>query len=96
MLELRGLTQGQLAMLSGVSQSHISMVLSGQRQPRIDVAAGLARALDVSLDWLITGQERNPEALTPDENELLRTYRNIPQYRRSAVLRVVKAMDIDE
>lgn len=77
LLTLKEMTQGQLALYSGLSQSHISQIIDGKRRPRFDLVAQIARALDVSLDWLAYGQERNPEALAPDEAELLRLYREL-------------------
>ena len=56
-LDKRGLSQGQLALLSGVSRSHISMIIEGKRDATVTVAVKLAKPLDVSLDYL-AGIER--------------------------------------
>lgn len=85
-LIIKEMTQGQLALYSGLSQSHISQIIDGKRRPRFDLVAALARALDVSLDWLAFGQERTPEALAPDEAELLRLYRQINETHRGIVI----------
>lgn len=78
-LELREWSQGKLAALSGVSRSHISMFLSGDRREMgFSKVAALARALDVSLDWLAGMPKRNPGELEPDEKELVRLYRTLP------------------
>jgi transcriptional regulator with XRE-family HTH domain len=76
-MDMRELTQGQVALKTGVEQSHISLILAGKRNPRIDKVIALARGLDVSLDWLcdLPRRESNPE--TPDEKELLDAYRQI-------------------
>lgn len=73
----RNWTQGQLATYSGLSQSHISQIIDGKRRPRFDLVVKIADALDVSLDWLAGRPERNPDALAPDEAELLRLYRQL-------------------
>lgn len=52
MLE-RGLTQKELAKLSGITEASLSKYLSGERVPRIDVIVNLANALKVTTDELI-------------------------------------------
>ena len=76
-LELKGWTQEGLAQRSGVPQSTISKVLAGKRSTRFEIIARLAYALDVSLDWLATGEARQPEEMTPEEQVLLENYRRI-------------------
>ncbi len=51
--------RGALAADIGVSPSAVSQYLSGSALPRIDVLARLARALNVSTDYLIFGTERH-------------------------------------
>jgi transcriptional regulator with XRE-family HTH domain len=91
-LEQRGLTQGQLALKSKVPQSHISMIINEQRTPGIDVAVKLARALDVSLDWLAGLPPREKSVLTPDEEELLRLYRALETNMRATLLDVARSL----
>lgn len=49
----RGLTQEQVADLTGVSQSAISLYELGRREPYIITAKRLAIAYGVTLDWLM-------------------------------------------
>lgn len=52
--EKRGLTQEQLADLSGVNQSAISFIENGTTaSPKLDTLQKLARALGVSLEELV-------------------------------------------
>jgi len=76
-----------LAMRSEVGQSLISMAETNDREPRIGTAAALAQALDVSLDWLATGEMRTPDELTPAQAELIRLYNAIqsPTLRNMAL-----------
>jgi transcriptional regulator with XRE-family HTH domain len=76
-LELRGWSQGQLAARTAhlgarVSQSHISMILRGEREPGIKTMEVLARALGVSIDWLCGLPPREGSVLEPDEDALLK------------------------
>ena len=91
-LAIRGLTQGQLKVLAGVSQSAISRSLSGETVPAVDIAARLARALDVSLDWLCDLPPRTPGELTPDETELLNRYRAATPALRAITLNAALAI----
>jgi transcriptional regulator with XRE-family HTH domain len=52
---LRGLSQAELAVASGLSQPTISDVETGSAGVRIETAASLARALGVTLDELLRG-----------------------------------------
>lgn len=90
-LRARGWTQGQLAHFSGVGQSHISQIIKGTTRPRIDIAASLARALGVSLDWL-AGLPPQPgvETLTPEERELVEAFAKLDAAHRQLALDIVK------
>lgn len=46
------LSQSDLAERSGISQATISNYLYKDRIPKLDIAAKLATALNVSLDWM--------------------------------------------
>jgi DNA-binding XRE family transcriptional regulator len=50
--EYRGLTQQELADISGISKPYLSQIESGKRQGTIETLSAIARALDVSLDLL--------------------------------------------
>jgi transcriptional regulator with XRE-family HTH domain len=50
-----GWTQHQLAEASGVAAAQISRYESGRSEPRFEVIAKLAKALDVQFDWLARG-----------------------------------------
>ena len=91
-LTSRELTQGQLSTYSGVGQSHISQIIRGLKTPRLDVAMALARALDVSLDWLADLPPREPRALEPAEEELLKAYRELDDAQQMVILSMVKGL----
>ncbi len=52
LMNARGLNGQRLARLSRVSDSEISRILQGKSRPGLDNALRLARALEVSLDYL--------------------------------------------
>lgn len=51
--------QSQAARDLGLNRSYVNQVLKGKRMPGLDVAAGLAKYLGVSIDalhgWIVTG-----------------------------------------
>jgi len=55
---LRGLDQATLATQLGLSKSSISRILSGVQEPKLLLAHELAKALKVTLDYLV---EESPE-----------------------------------
>ena len=52
-----GLKQAQLAKELHISTSTVGMYEQGRRQPNIEMLITLANTFDVSLDYLITGNE---------------------------------------
>jgi transcriptional regulator with XRE-family HTH domain len=54
----RGMTQSDLADAAGISTQHLSHIERGLRNPSVEVAARIARALGVALSELIFRAER--------------------------------------
>ena len=53
----KGLSMWELSRKAGISQPQISMLESGKYQLKRKAGAKLAEALDVGVDWLLTGDE---------------------------------------
>ena len=53
----KGLSMWELSRRAGISQPQISMLESGKYQLRRKAAEKLAAALEVGVDWLLTGDE---------------------------------------
>ncbi len=51
-----GLTQSELAKLTGVSSSFIGHIERAEKAASLDTMAQLSEALKVSLDWLVQGR----------------------------------------
>jgi transcriptional regulator with XRE-family HTH domain len=79
---LRGLDQAALAGKVGLSKSSISRILSGAQEPKLGVAAALAKVLGVTLDYLV---DESPEIgpndqlvwLSEDEVTILKIVRRL-------------------
>ena len=75
-----GLTQSGLARLVETSQSAISQIESGDRNPSYEMIRKIAEALDVSPGYLLGGEV---EDLNPEEEAVFRLYRGLPDKGRS-------------
>ncbi|MCC6316616.1 MAG: XRE family transcriptional regulator [Gemmatimonadaceae bacterium] len=69
-----GLSQSGLARAVGTSQSAISQIEAGERNPSFDMLRQIARALNVSVAHLVGGEV---ESLTPGELAHFRNYRGL-------------------
>ena len=56
----RGMSQADLAAKIQVSPSALGMYEQGRREPSADTMVALARALDVTTDFLLTGRVATP------------------------------------
>lgn len=59
--EKTGLSQNDIALKVGTSQSAISAMLNGSRKISIGTMAKISDAFNVDLDWLKTGEERGDD-----------------------------------
>jgi transcriptional regulator with XRE-family HTH domain len=74
--EHAGLTQSALARAMGVSQSAISQIEAGDRNPSFDTLRQIASALGVSVAHLVGGEV---ESLKPEEVAHFRNYRGLSE-----------------
>lgn len=57
LLKNEGLAQKELAQLAGITEPALSRYIKGERQPKMEVIANLATALNTTSDYLISGAE---------------------------------------
>ena len=55
LLKVKNFSQKDLAMMIGVTESALTRYIKNERQPKIEVLANLATALDTTVDYLTTG-----------------------------------------
>lgn len=55
LLKEKHITQKDLAMMVGVTESALSRYINNEREPKIEVLANIATALDTTIDYLSTG-----------------------------------------
>jgi transcriptional regulator with XRE-family HTH domain len=77
--EQAGLTQSALARSIGTSQSAISQIEAGERNPSYEMLRQIADALGVSTPYLVGAEV---EQLSPEEEAHFRQYRGLPEMAR--------------
>lgn len=89
--ESMGLSQGKLAKISGLAQSSISYIESGNKKPNIETISILAKALDLPVSFLIDN-EKVDESLPPRIAELVKVVSLLSDERAEIVLKVAKGL----
>ncbi|MBQ8433195.1 MAG: helix-turn-helix transcriptional regulator [Clostridia bacterium] len=57
LLDEKHISQKDLASMIGVTESALSRYINNEREPKIEVLANLATALDTTVDYLTTGKK---------------------------------------
>ena len=84
----RGFTQTQLAALAKCSRESLSQYENGDATPNGKLLADLAKALEVSVGYLLLGEEESPSVLSADHaiHELERINRRSTELMRRLIL----------
>lgn len=97
-LAVRDMKQVDLCQLTGIKKSAMSQYCSGAITPRQDATDDIARALGVSIPWLM-GYDvpMEPDAaaapeLSADEAELLDIFRSLQDQERALILATARAI----
>ena len=88
----RKITNDKLSEMTGIPLGTLSKLLAGiNDSPKLSNIVAISRALDCSLDWLITGVPANTHnyTLEPSEMTLVEAYRGLDTYGRALVRTVV-------
>jgi phage repressor protein C with HTH and peptisase S24 domain len=88
----RKITNDKLSEMTGIPLGTLSKLLAGiSDSPKLSNIVAISRALDCSLDWLITGvpENTNNYTLEPDEMTLVESYRELDGYGRALTLAVM-------
>jgi transcriptional regulator with XRE-family HTH domain len=92
-----GLSQGQLAAMSGIAQSTLSELETGESKlPSSMKLVGLAKALKVSKLWIITGQSGEAEIADDETQELIDMIQTMSAEQRLAVYTVIRSMSKED
>lgn len=97
----KNLTQEEVAKEIGTSQTNIGRWEKGLNEPSSSFVVKLANFFEVSTDYLLDRSDdfgnvtvttaSSSAVLTPDEQEILETYRNLPPHRRKTFMLFVES-----
>jgi phage repressor protein C with HTH and peptisase S24 domain len=88
----RKITNDKLSEMTGIPLGTLSKLLAGiSDSPKLSNIVAISRALDCSLDWLITGVPENTHnyTLEPAEMTLVESFRELDSYGQALTLAVV-------
>lgn len=88
-MKKRHVTQEALAKAIGVKQYTISRMLIGSPFPSVEQLFGIARALDVSLYFLIGIQEESYRELSPETRKVADAYQSADPMVQEVIKRVL-------
>lgn len=79
-----GMTQAQLAQALGISRAAVTFMETGRNSSAHRHIPHLAEIFQVPADVFLTGmiEKEIPATLSPDENDLILLYRNLPPERK--------------
>ena len=100
-LARKGMKQSDLCKITGIPKSSMSLYLSGAYEPKQDKIYAMAKALDVSTEWLM-GYDLPPARLpweekaleepklTEGEKALLDLFNQVPEDKKQIVLEMIR------
>ena len=96
LLKVKKIKQAELAEYCDIRPSTISDWKTKKTMPQVDTAIKIAKRLGVSLDYLLIGfsGEKEDVMLTPDEDELLKNYRELTSDMKSMINIQIAALAI--
>ena len=93
--ERRGLTQGQLAKLCSVPRSTVGNIETGDSNPTLSVLARLARALQLSLEELLSAPRARCELFPKGSLPMLKKGRSAKAHVHKLLPHPIPGMEID-
>ena len=91
MRESKGLSQGQLSKKTGIEPQRISKYERGVICPTADMLVKISDALEVSLDYLILGEDLKVNQI--GNRELLKRFKNVSRLPEDEQLTLIKVID---
>ena len=92
-LAYQGLLVKELAALTGISRHTLDNYLNlRERIPTADVAVKIAKALGVSVEYLVTGEESYPDnsSTKPEIRELIKDLKQLNKEDREIIIAIIQ------
>lgn len=94
LLQQKHLTQKELAEKAGVTQAAMSHYVKGDRYPRASVMSRIAEVLDVTVEFLVNGADKNAEEELAHATRLIA--RNVEQMTKEQKMQIISILMEDE
>ena len=93
-MEYQGISANALPEMTGISKRTIDNYLkTNPQEPGVYNAQKIAKALKVSVEYLVTGKEyKSTVAVTGDKIELLNSFDKLSSNERSLILNLLKVL----
>lgn len=93
-MEFQDIKPKELSEKTGISVNTIRNYINGHNAlPSVDVAVKIAKALGVSVEYLVLGKEEAAQKIPPEIHHLEKTLLHFSKEDLNAVLAVTKAID---
>lgn len=86
LLEQKKISQSELARIINIKQSTISGWKQRKNEPEAELLEPISKALNVSIQWLITGNENLHEKIPEEEQQLLNFFKQCNQEGKNRIL----------
>lgn len=84
------LNQKQLAEKSGITESSVCRYLKGEREPRIDIIINFAKALGVSIEYLLDKSSDNYSSFNDIKFAIARHGNNLTEEEQNELIKLIK------
>lgn len=96
-LSFRDMSQADVCRITGLSSAKVSQVVSGStRDPRISTIVPIAKALDVSLDYLVFGKQSASPFIGEEQSALNEKFESLNDRGRARLLEEAEMMTRSE
>ena len=84
-----GDNQAEFAKRFSVQRGAVTLWESGKSSPTIKTAAEIARVGNVSLDWLVNGEEKQEAKMSDDETRLIVAFQSLGKDEKAAIMMAI-------
>lgn len=92
LMKEKKITQNQLAEILNTKQATISSWKRRGTTPPLEYALDICKCLDISIGYLLTGEEAEEEHYTKDEQQLTQIYRTTDQIGKQRIMEYASEM----
>jgi len=94
----KGISQQELAELTGLNMSYVSRLENGHHEPSIEVIRKMTRIFEVSADYLLNDSEDDLEVTIKDRGlaDRIRLIESLPEKKKQALMEIIDDMLTNE